>query len=103
LGSGESLINRGNRKRNRLLYLGDKVPDFLGRRSVGAIHIPGKADDQTFNLVGLDEFRKGGRDLLGRLIFEEWEGGGESAGGIREGEAYTNSSVIDAEDAAHAE
>ena len=53
--------------------------------------------------MGMDEFRNGGCDLLGRLIFEEWEGGGEGAGGIREGEADADGSVIDAKEPAHAE
>ena len=83
--------------------MGDKVPDFLGRRSVGSVHIAGKADDQTLNLMGLDEFRKGSYDLLERLIFEEWEGGGERAGGVGEGKADTDGSVVDPQDTAHAE
>jgi hypothetical protein len=53
--------------------------------------------------MGLDEFRKGGRDLLGRLIFEEGDGRGEGAGGVRKGQTDADGSVVDAKESAHAE
>lgn len=57
MGGGEAFIDGGDRKKDIFLDLGDKISDLLGRRTVGAVHIAGKADDEGGDLMGLNQLR----------------------------------------------
>ncbi len=103
MGGGESLIDWGDGKSDGALHLVDKVPYLLGGGSIGAVHIAGQADHNTYNLMVMNEFRNGFGNLFRGLIVQEREGGGKRSGRIGEGKADADGSVVDPQDTAHAE